>query len=243
MSPLIIVVMTFTVILTSIISGVIGMAGGVTLLSFMTFFLTLEVIIPLHGMVQLFSNSSRTYFLKDKVVKNIFKWFLFGVPTGVFVATYIITLLPSKNIPLALIAILIFYTIFKPKKLPPIIIPTSGFFIVGFLAGILGMLVGATGPFMAPFFLRDDLSKEEIVATKAACQTLVHLFKIPFFIHIGFDYNSYALAIICMTIAAIVGTKLGVILLGKVNDKIFRYLYKTALLIAGGRILYKLIFL
>ena len=51
--------------LTSILSGVIGMGGGILLFSCMTLFLTLDVIVPVHGVVQLSSNSSRVWMLRQ----------------------------------------------------------------------------------------------------------------------------------------------------------------------------------
>ena len=234
------IVLGLAVILTAIISGVVGMAGGVTLLSFMTFFLTLEVIVPLHGVVQLSSNLSRFFFLKNHIHKKITTAFLLGAPLGTLIAYFAIKAFPYKNVALGLIALLIFYTVFKPKKLPPIKIPTEGFFFLGLLTGILAPLIGATGPLLAPFFLRDDLSKEQIVATKAISQMFTHLLKIPLFLSLSFPYLDYWPALTVMVLCAIVGTKLGVRLLGKVSEELFKKIYQTALLLAGIRILYKI---
>ena len=44
---------------TSILSAVVGMAGGITLLSVMLLFLDPLVAIPLHGAVQLVSNARK----------------------------------------------------------------------------------------------------------------------------------------------------------------------------------------
>ena len=44
---------------TSVLSAVVGMAGGITLLSVMLLFLEPLAAIPLHGVIQLVSNSSR----------------------------------------------------------------------------------------------------------------------------------------------------------------------------------------
>ena len=57
------------------------------------------------------------------------------------------------------------------------------FIIVGFISGISSIFIGAVGPLIAPFFLRSDLNKENIIANKAACQIITHLGKIPIFMH------------------------------------------------------------
>lgn len=240
MTLLLVLTLSLATVLTAVISGVVGMAGGITLLSFMTFFLTIEQIIPIHGIVQLASNSSRTLFLRKSVHKKITTFFFLGAPLGTFIAFKLITFIPDKKYFLIPIAFLIFYTLFKPKKLPPLKIPFWGFIPLGILTGIMGPLVGATGPLLAPFFLRDDLNKEEIVATKAVTQTFGHLLKIPLFLKLGFNYQSYWILLVAMVLSAIIGTKLGVTLLGRVSEKFFKLIYQTALFLAGMRILYKI---
>ncbi|MCF8059797.1 MAG: sulfite exporter TauE/SafE family protein [Bacteriovoracaceae bacterium] len=230
----------FAVILTAIISGVVGMAGGVTLLSFMTFFMSMEVIVPIHGIVQLSSNFSRCFFLKDKIHKRISLFFFLGAPIGTMITFFLIKEIKHKEFLLIPMAILIFYTVLKPKKLPHIFIPHWGFLLLGILTGVLAPLIGATGPLLAPFFLRNDLDKEQIVATKAITQMFTHLLKIPLFLALDFPYQDYLFPLVFMVISAIIGTRIGVSLLGKVSEKIFILIYKIALLLAGIRILTKI---
>lgn len=225
---------------TAIISGVVGMAGGITLLSFMTFLLPLSSIIPLHGIVQLASNSSRCFFLRKSVDKKITLSFFLGAPLGTFSAYKLIQEVPNKNVFFVLVILLILYTLFKPKRLPPLVIPKKAFFFLGLLTGFMAPLVGATGPLLAPFFLREDLSKESIVATKASVQMFTHLLKIPLFLAMAFPYQDYALVLILMVLAAVFGTKVGVHLLGKVSKELFVKIYKIALLFAVGRLIYKI---
>jgi len=226
-------------VLTAIISGVVGMAGGITLLSFMSFFLSIEVIIPIHGIVQLTSNTSRCFFLKSKIRRDALLPFLMGAPIGTLAAYYLIKEIPDKNILYLPLIAIITYTLFKPKKLPPIKIPMKAFILVGVVTGLMAPLIGATGPLLAPFFLRDDFSKEEIVATKAASQMLTHLLKIPVFIALAFPYKDYWLPIALMSIGAIIGTRLGIYLLGVASERFFRYLYQGALFLSLFRMAYK----
>ena len=55
---------------TAVISGVVGMAGGVTLLAAMTLVMPLHVIVPIHGAVQFCSNLSRSFFLFKDIHKG-----------------------------------------------------------------------------------------------------------------------------------------------------------------------------
>ena len=56
------------------------------------------------------------------------------------------------------------------------------FIPVGGISGISSIFIGATGPLIAPFFLNQNLSKENIIANKGACQMITHISKIPLFI-------------------------------------------------------------
>lgn len=224
---------------TSVISAVVGMGGGIVLLSIMTFFLPFNILIPVHGIIQLISNATRTYLLRKNIIMPVFWWFLVGLPFGTYLSVSIIKTLDSNTLPLLLIAVLIFYTLFKPKKLPALVIPFWGFSFIGFAVGFLGPLVGATGPAMAPFFLRPDFKKENIIATKSSVQTIGHLIKIPAFLYLGFNYVENAIPITGLTICAVLGTKFGVGLLSKINESLFRKIFRTALFLAGLRLLYK----
>ncbi|MCO4795300.1 MAG: sulfite exporter TauE/SafE family protein [Bacteriovoracaceae bacterium] len=238
--PFSLTLLSFFAFLTSIISAVVGMGGGIVFLSLMTFFLPLQVIVPVHGIVQLISNSTRTWFLRSHVIKPIFWWFLLGLPLGAIGSTYIIKKINDPTMGYLLIALIIMYTLFKPKKMPHLTIPYPGFVLIGAMVGFLGPLIGATGPFMAPFFLRDDFSKENIIATKSSVQTMGHLIKIPVFLSVGFPYMEHSVMIGLLTLAAVIGTKAGVLLLGEINEKIFRVIFKSALFFAAMRLFYKI---
>jgi uncharacterized membrane protein YfcA len=118
----------------------------------MTFFMPLSSLVPVHGVVQLASNFSRTWALRQHVNMHIFWPTILGTVVGVVLAVVFIKQLSFEKLPLLLIAALIFYTLFKPKKLPALVLPAWGFSILGMVAGFLGLLIGSTGPLLAPFF-------------------------------------------------------------------------------------------
>lgn len=227
--------------LTATISGAIGMGGGVLLLSFMTFVLPITAIVPIHGIIQMQNNGYRTFLLRSYIKKDFCGFFIVGAIFGASVAAFVLKEMQSSNLPLILILVLISYSVFKPKKMPGIILSSQQFSLVGFMAGFLGIFIGATGPFMANFFIRDDFSNQEIVANKSAMQAFIHITKLPIFLYLGFDYLPYIIPMLAMSAAGFLGTRYGVSLIEKINKKLFIKLYKAALLIAGLRILYKLL--
>lgn len=228
-------------ILTSSISAVIGMGGGITLLSILSIVLPYNLLIPIHGAVQLVSNISRTFYLKDNIKWDFALPFLLGTPIGFVIAYFILKELTNPSTYFLILALFILYTIFKPKNIPQIKLKSIGWFILGITAGVQGSLLGATGPLIALFYIRDDLSKEEIIATKAFQQIIVHFLKIPLFLSLSFSYIKHADYLIVLCVSALIGTHFGIKLLSKVDEKFFKILFKSVLFIAALRLIYKFI--
>ncbi len=237
------IILFISVLLTSIISGIIGMGGGALLLAVMTFYYTLDVIVPIHGIIQLSANSSRTFMLRKNLNWKLILPLVIGTCFGMFLAVMIkkTTVIDDKY-PLSIVVLLISYVVFKPKKMPQIKIPFWAFSIVGFFTGLMAIFVGAIGPFLAVFFIRDDLTKEEIVSNKSFSQMILHLLKIPSFIYLGFDYIGYISVWGPMILATFIGTYIGVNALGKMNEELFRKIFKVTLFVAGVKILHKILF-
>ncbi len=233
-------ILTISSFITAIISGVLGMGGGILLLSIMTFFLAPTVIIPIHGIVQLASNASRVFYLRAHVKKNFFLYYCIGLPLGALISVFFLKTLISDTLIYTALLVLIFYSVFKPKKMPELKVPAPYWVFIGLMTGILAIIVGAVGPLLAAFFIRDDFSKEEIVSTKSSMQLVAHFIKIPAFLMMDFNYTEHSTLILFMSIAVIAGTKVGVKLLEKVDNSKFKLLFKLVLFIAGLRVGYKL---
>ena len=209
----------------------------------MTFFLPFQSIVPIHGLVQLSSNTTRSLLLRKYIDYKLLIPFALGTPIGGYLGYSLLSRIKDPTWFLGIIILLLLYVALKPKKLPLIHIPKKAFFILGILAACLGCLIGATGPFLAPFFIRNDLKKETIVASKATCQCIIHLIKIPIFLALAFPYQDHLVMIGLMIIAVIAGTKFGTYLLQKINGKQFIGLIKIAMVVIAVRLSIKLYFL
>jgi len=228
-------------VLTSTISGFVGMAGGILLLGAMTFVMPFSSLVPIHGLVQLTSNFTRSLILRKNIHKEIFLWFSIGTPFGGVLGYMLLSRINSPEWMLFFVVALLLYVVFKPKKMPGINLSSKAFLGLGVLAGGLGCLIGATGPLLAPFFLRKDLNKEQIVATKAACQIMIHIVKIPIFMALAFNYMQYWQLIVFMVIGVLVGTKIGTMILKRINGKQFIIYVKVAMALMAVRLTYKLV--
>ena len=225
--------------LTSSISAVLGMGGGVILLGIMAIIIPDGfMVIALHGVIQLFSNITRTYVFRKHLVADIIKTFLIGATIGLIIsAIIIITIISALELESAnslkvdflkpIIGLFILWYLFfkgpiKEKK--------SSFVWVGGISGISSVFIGATGPLIAPFFLSGNLTKENIIANKAACQVISHLGKIPIFIFLfNVNYVAQMSTLLPLVISVFIGTNVGKHVLGFIPENIFRVLFKTSL--------------
>jgi uncharacterized membrane protein YfcA len=224
-----IAILIVAALLTSALSGVVGMAGGIALLGVMAAVMPANVVVPLHGVVQLCSNFTRATLMLKRVRWRIF-WFYSGpVIAGTAAARWVHpgTALEWFN-PLigGFILVFIVWRRFMPRLGR---LPVWTFAPLGLVTGFLSLFIGATGPLVAPFFLRDDMEPDEIVATKGCIQIVTHVMKIPAFLSMNFNYLEHVKILAILLACVIVGTVIGNRILARLSKKTFTILFETVL--------------
>ena len=88
------IILIVSAFITSAISAVLGMGGGIILLGIMAIIIPEGyMVIALHGMIQLFSNTTRTLIFRGYIKKNIIKDFSLGALIGASISGLIVFLL------------------------------------------------------------------------------------------------------------------------------------------------------
>lgn len=240
LSPAAIATLAVAALATSVLSAIVGMAGGIAMLGVMLLFVDPLVAIPLHGLVQLVSNGARTLVQRDHIRRDL-TW------------RYALLLLPAAALglgfaqgldPVALktaIGVFVLVATWRSSWLllgmhPEQTRPHARFIALGGVAGFLNMTVGATGPFIAPFFLNLGLTRFELIGTKAACQMLGHVSKVIVFGFGGFAFGAYAGLMTLLCGCVIVGTWAGSRVLHRVNERVFTWLYRSVLTLVALRL-------
>jgi uncharacterized membrane protein YfcA len=216
-------------LLTSALSAVVGMGGGIALLAVMAALLPASVVVPIHGVVQLFSNGTRALVMLRDINGKVFALYIVPSVAGVLLGArlYVGGELPWFRPAVGVFILGYLVTLrFQPK--------IGRFWLgwyapLGFVVGAFAALIGATGPLIAPFFLRDDLAPREIVATKAAIQITTHAAKIPAFLLAGFAYREHVGLLGPLVVASIAGTLVGGKVLDRLSPVVFRRLFATVL--------------
>ncbi len=221
--------LTFAAGIGATISGVVGMAGGTFLLALMILLgVTSPILIPLHAAVQFISNSTRVFAHRDHIRWKPFLTLALVAAPCPIIGLHIVDHLDFE-ITKQLMGALILYAAWAPKRNAGSLSERTSFGIAGFLGGTLGVVVGAVGPLIAPFFLRSDMNKNNIIATKALCQAYLHIIKIIAFSSVGVVVLEKWSTFIPMAAATIVGTYIGKWLLRRIDETKFRLLYRFVL--------------
>jgi uncharacterized membrane protein YfcA len=247
LSAPLLVILAGAALITSIISAIIGMGGGILLLAVMLCFLDHANTIPAHGAVQLVSNGTRLLAFRKHIHWPTLSRFVMGAVPGAIAGTLLIRWLRADHMattePFLKLGIGAYVLIITFLRKPP---TTPGsdatarqpFALFGALSGLLGLTIGAVGPLIAPLFLSTGFAKERVIATKATCQACIHFVKIPALLATGLvNYSELSVVIVVMSLMVIPGTLLGRRLLQHVSETQFVVLYKVALLVAGLKVL------
>ncbi len=238
-----ILILAIAALCTSIISAILGMAGGMMLLAIMFGFLTHAEAVPTHAAVQIASNGTRVLAFIKNVDRSAFGRFVLGVVPGGMIGMYLLWSLgdPDQSEPYlkTIVGLYVIGATWLPKPKGD---HSRGrwwdFPAMGLAAGTAALTVGAVGPLIAPLFARRDFVKERLIATKACCQLATHMMKIPAFIFLR-DLNLDKLGIlaIAMIVMVIPGTLIGKRILTGITDQHFKTAFRVALTAAGLKVL------
>ena len=231
---MIITIILLTVVATSILSGILGMAGGMVLMAVLASTLTISTAMILHGAVQMMANGSRAWFLRRYIRWSILPLYGLGAAVAV-VAFALLALIPHPGLVLILVGAFPWLARYS-KRLSGLDItqPTTSA-IAGVAVTSAQLLAGASGPLLDVFYLRAQLTREEIVASKALTQALGHIIKI---IYYGFIVGSLfateaelaAWFVLAAMALAVLGTRIGTWILARWNDRDFQKVSQTIIL-------------
>jgi uncharacterized membrane protein YfcA len=215
---------------TSILSGVLGMAGGMLLLTVLLLRLDPLVAIPVHGIVQLVSNGSRAWFLREHVQSRVIWPFVLPLLPAAALGLWVLGAL-APGVGRILIGAFVLAAVWRPtpaksagRSRPERYLPLGGA-----LVGFGSTLVGATGPLLAPFILALELTPQGTVGTLAACQVFQHATKVLVFGAAGFDFERLLLPAAGLSACAALGSAVGTSWLERVPRELFGRIIRVVL--------------
>jgi uncharacterized protein len=199
----------------------------VALLAVMGTALPVASLIPVHGLVQLGSNSGRTWNLRAHVIWPVLLPFAAGALLGAAAGASVTLQLPDAPMKLALGVFVLAVTWLK---VPPLTaLGSAGVAAAGLAVAFLSMLFGASGPLVAAFFEKSLPGRLEMVATSGAAMIIAHGLKVVAFALAGFAFRPWLPLIAAMILSGYFGTLFGTMLLHRIPEARFRLGFKLVL--------------
>lgn len=220
---------------TSVIAAVIGFGGGMLLIAILPIFLAPSLIIPIHGITQLASNSSRMLFSFSSVRWELLPKFLAGSLIGTLLFGFFLSSIPVDYVPAA-IGTYILLNLWN-QRFSAFMKKFESYYLIGFLQTGVGLIVGATGPLSLSVLTKQLKSNDEIIATSSMFMTISHLAKIPVYFVITADLFSNQGIIYSMIAGSILGSFVGTKLRLNIKNDAVIWLIKLLLTLLGIRML------
>lgn len=213
---------------TSALTAAFGVGGGVAMLALMGLFAPVAALIPVHGAVQLGSNTGRAWHQRAHIRFDVAIPFIAGSLVGAVAGAFLVIQLPDALLKLVLGLFIVAVTW---TRIPGIDrLGRAGLAVGSAAMALLTMFVGATGPLLAAFFgqiFSED--RKALIATHAAGMTVQHTLKIIVFGLAGFAFWQWLPLIAAMIGSGFLGTVYGSKLLDRLPEKSFRKWFKVGL--------------
>jgi len=221
-SPIEIGLLAAAAFCTSALTAVVGAGGGTALIAIMLQVMNPAAAIPVHGAVQLASNTTRVWLLWRHMSWPIIFRFAALMPLGVWLGLALFQGLPTAVIQIMIGGfVLISLAARRIGRWRESDVPLWAFVPIGFVTGALNMVVGVIAPILGVLVIRKDLSKEAVVGTLGFFGFLGNLLKIAGFAMVGFSFEAYGPTMLCMIPAAVLGARVGRAVLSKLDERYF----------------------
>lgn len=213
---------------TSALTAAFGVGGGVAMLALMGLFLPIAALIPVHGAVQLGSNTGRAWHQRADIRFDVALPFVAGSLLGAVAGAFLVVQLPDALLRLVLGLFIIAVTW---TKIPGVDrLGRAGLAAGSAALALLTMFVGATGPLLSAFFVQIFAAdRRALVATHAAGMTLQHALKVVVFGLAGFAFWQWLPLIAAMVASSFLGTVCGTNMLARLSEESFRKWFRIGI--------------
>lgn len=213
---------------TSALTASFGIGGGLAMLALMGIFVPVASLIPVHGVVQLGSNSGRAWHQRASVRMDVARPFIAGSLLGAVLGVFLVVQLPDALLKIVLGGFILLLTWMKVPGIHRL--TRAGLAVASVGVAVLSMLVGATGPLVAVLLARFlDNDRKALVATSAVAMTTQHLLKIVVFGIAGFAFREWIPLVAAMILSGFVGTVYGSALLERMPEETFRRWFRICI--------------
>jgi uncharacterized membrane protein YfcA len=180
MAPSTLALLGATIVFTSFLSGVFGMAGGMILLGVLLNYFDVATAMILFSIIQLFANGWRALQWRSYVLWPIFGWYVAGAAIS-FAGMWTIAFVPDKAMVFLMLGLMPFAIEALPAAARPNIEWRGVPFLTGVATTVIQILAGVGGMFLDIFFQKSMLDRKTTNATKAVTQSFSHVVRALYF--------------------------------------------------------------
>jgi len=221
MSPADLAVIAATIVFSSFVSGVFGMAGGMVLLGVLLNYLDVAAGMILFSIIQFFANGWRVVQWRHYVLWPIFGWYLLGAAIS-FAFMWTMAFVPDKAMVYLALGLMPFVIEVMPAALRPNIERRGVPFFTGMVTTVIQILAGVGGLFLDIFFQKSMLDRKTTNATKAVAQTFSHVVRVVYFGSLAGIGDLPVRAILPAVLLALAGSSLAPFVIERMTDHGFR---------------------
>ena len=221
MTPSALAVIGTTIILSSFISGIFGMAGGMILLGVLLSYFDVATGMIVFSIIQLVANGWRALQWRSYVLWPIFGWYVAGGAVS-FTFMWAIALVPDKAMVFLALGLLPFLIEALPASIRPNIERRGVPFFTGVVTTVVQILSGVGGLFLDIFFQKSTLDRKTTNATKAVTQSFSHIIRALYFGSLSGISDVPLRAVAAGIALAIVGTSLAPFVIERMTDHGYR---------------------
>jgi len=180
MTPSVLALIAATIVFSSFLSGVFGMAGGMILLGVLLNYLDVASGMIFFSIIQLFANGWRVVQWRHYILWGIFGWYFVGAVIA-FAGMWMIAFVPDKAMVYLGLGVMPFVVEALPASMRPNIERKGGPLFTGVATTIIQILAGVGGLFLDIFFQKSMLDRKTTNATKAVAQSFSHIVRAFYF--------------------------------------------------------------
>jgi uncharacterized membrane protein YfcA len=228
-------ILALAALVTSFISGILGMAGGMILMGVLLALMPVPAAMMLHGVTQLASNAWRAFLWRREVDWRVFRGYVLGAVLSLVVFTFL-HIVVGKPVAFIVMGLTPFITLALPEKLHLNVERRGHSFSCGVICSALALMAGVSGPILDVFFVRSRMSRHAVVATKAMTQSFTHVLKIGYFgsiVAVAERGTVEPWLAAMMVLLAFAGTSLSRRVLERMKDEHFRRLTRWTVMAIG----------
>lgn len=221
------------------LTAFVGAGGGTILLLVMLYLLPAPSVIPVHGCIQLISNTARVYLFWHHMQWHVIFRFVALMPIGVFLGLKLYESLSPDMIQLLIATAILLSFLIRPKSSQSGRgVPKAIYYLVGLVIGFGNVVVGVLSPILAAILRIEEFEKQQTVGTLGFFGFAGNLFKIAGFTVIGFSFLTYLPVILPACLATIIGSYLGKRLLQNTSNQLFTIAFQAVIILLSLKLIF-----